>query len=61
MTWYELYEILRRKIGEDKYFGAETATVYCAGNEEYLPVDDVCLAGDSDVVDPDSLVIVIQN
>jgi hypothetical protein len=61
MTWNELYMVLHERIMADKNFGEETATVYCAGNGEYFPVDAACKAGDTDVVDPESLVIVIQN
>ena len=61
MTWNELYMVLHEKIMSDKYFGEETATVYCAGTGEYYPVDAVEVAGDTDVMDSDSLVIIIQN
>jgi hypothetical protein len=61
MTWNELYMILHQKMLENKDLGEETATVYCAGSGEYFAVDDVCRSGEGDVVDPDSLVMVIQN
>jgi hypothetical protein len=61
MTWNELVLLLNNHCAENKFFGEETATVYCAGTGEYFPVDSIEKAGDTDVVDPESLIIVIQN
>jgi len=66
VKWNDLYLLLQERIGKDAFFGEETATVYCVGSGKYYPVAgyaayDVCVAGDSDVVDTESLVIVIQN
>lgn len=61
MTWNELKALIDERVENGTFFGEESVTVYCAGSGEYFPVDDVCVNGDSDVVSPETLVIVIQN
>lgn len=62
MTWLELFERLRERLERDASFGDLGVTVYCAGSGEYYGVDDVVAAGEGDgVVDPDALLIVIQD
>ena len=60
VTWNDLYNFLHQYIQENKNFGEKNCTVYAAGRGEYFPVDSISL-NDDDVLDPDSVILVIQD
>jgi hypothetical protein len=61
VKWNELYLLICERIEDGTFFGEEDVTVYCAGTGEYYPADSVEVAGEGDVVSPETLVIIIQN
>jgi hypothetical protein len=49
MTWFELIDLVQEKLTTEQLH--TDVTIYCESSDEYVPVVELCITNEDDVLD----------